>query len=213
MKLSDLAIITESFDRVGKRWLNEEELKKFATNTLEHEALNLKERTKLYQEKEIDEKDINVFDFYSDGYRTGVFIYLSDDNTLTAGYDTNNQPVKAKQLYKKEKGELLYDDDGNAIPTGRILMRFKSRRGGMGVFISNSLFEEIEKDKYYVFVGSLQTQYKNLDTNKYVKNRTEDGNYSDPSFTLNIWQLASIVKKGQSIAIVMPKANFEQQKG
>jgi len=212
MELKDLAILTESFARVGKRYLNTEELSKFIMDTLQHEALNLKERTKLYEKEEIIENEINTFDFFNDGYRYGVFIHLTDDNTLTAGYDDDNEPVKAKELFKKDRdGEFMYDDDGDKISTKRALMRFKSRMGSMGIFISLSMFKELEKDHYYVFVGSLQTQWKDLDSNKYVKEKEDGIKYSDPTFTLNIWQFGEIVKKGQKLAISMPEVNFKRE--
>lgn len=212
--VDDLSLLTEAFKRVGKRTLDKDDLKEYIENVLKHEALNLRERSQMFKDKEIKENAINDFDFYNDGYRYGVFILLSDENVIKIkDKDDDDKLVDAKRLYKRQKdGEYATDDNGELIPTKRIMMRMKSRLGGMMTFIGESKFDMMEQDHYYCFVGGMQIQWKDLDTNKYIKEKKKDGNYSDlPSYTMNVWQVGHIVKKGTKIVIEMNKCNFETE--
>ena len=221
----DLSLISSSLKRVGKNELPVEELKDFVMETLKYESMMLSEREAMVTEGELKESEINNFDFYTNEHQTGVLIQLTEEHMYSVSIK-DGKPVYARTLFKKDKdGEFLEDEDGNKIPTGRVFMRLKSRRGGMGLFISTPKFEELDKEGYVVLVGKLQTQYKNLTTNKYrtesqmnveISYAEEHGlildDYSEfPSFSHNVWQIGKIKQKGKTISLDLPDCNWKQE--
>lgn len=221
----DLTLISNSLERVGKNELPVEELKEFVMETLKYETYMLAEREKMVVDNEIKESEINDFNFYTNDHQTGVLIQLTEKHMYSVSIK-DGKPVYARTLFKKGKdGRFLLDEEGNKIPTGRVFMRLKSRRGGMGLFISTPKFEELDKNGYVVLVGKLQTQYKNLTTDKYrTKNQMETevlyaeehdlipDDYSEfPSFSHNVWQIGKIKQKGKSIMLDLPDCNWKME--
>ena len=222
----NLNLMRESIKRAGNKTLTEEELKVFILETIQHESKNLRERIKKAEEGEIKEGEINDFPFYTDGVRVGVLIEMSDENVLpaTSKLDEDGEPTLFMPLYKKNKdGEYIYDDNGNAISTGRILMRIKTRNGNMGLFVGETKFEEFVEDKFFVLIGTLKTQYKNLNTNKYVSESQmlkqidyakENGLLPDEysafkTYSLNVFQIGEVIQSGKNIKVKMPKCNWK----
>ena len=221
----DLGLISNSLKRVGRNELTVEELKEFVMEVLKYETHMLAEREKMVSEGGIIESEINIFDFYTNNHQTGVLIRLNEENMYSVSIK-NGKPVYAKKLFKRGKDrEFLEDEEGNKIPTGRVFMRLKTRRGGMGLFISTPKFEELDKDGYVVLVGKLQTQFKNLTTDKYrsQKQMEQEIKYAEehdlipdeyteyPSFSHNVWQIAKIQQKGKNISMDLPDCNWKKE--
>jgi hypothetical protein len=175
-----LDLLNQSLDRVGKREMEKDDLLEFAEDTLSHETQKIKERTKMYQDGEIKENEINQFGFYNDGYHYGVFIKLVDDNI----YKIDGDDVM--QLPKKKDGELERDDNGDIIYTDRCLMRLKTRAGAMSVFLGIDKVQAIsneEKTNHFVLVGGIsESEYKGR-----------------KQYTLNCWQIVSVRQRGKTI--------------
>lgn len=210
-----LEILNKSLDLVGKRELSETQLEEFIKKTLKYEVKEFTNRRAMFENKEIEnEIDINNFPFYTDGYRVGVFIELSEDNIFTLRDDEGND-IQVRKLYKKDKdGEYVRDKDGELVATERCLMRIKARRGFMGVFIGLGKVEAMDEDHYYVLVGGLTTQWKVANTEVEFHKKKEAGvEYTDfPSFTLNVWQIGEIRKtKGGKLKILLPECNWKQE--
>jgi hypothetical protein len=220
----DLGLISNSLKRVGRNELTVEELKEFVMETLKYESHMLKTREQMLSDKEIIESKINEFDFYTDDHRTGVLIQLKEEHMYSVSIK-DGKPVFAKALFKKKDGNFVVDDDGNKVPTGRVFMRLKTRRGGMALFISTPKFDAMDQDGYVVLIGKLQEQYKNLTTDKYLSkvNMEKEITYSEehdlvpdnyteaPSFSLNLWQIAKISQKGKSISLDLPDCNWKKE--
>lgn len=207
----DLSLLSESFKRVGKRLLEKDELKQFVLNTLQHEIANLKERTVQFNNKQIKEIEINEFEFFNDGYRYGIIIHMIDDNIYNASRKKDGTPVQVKRLYKYGKDGKHLIVNGKKVPTKRLLMRIKSRRGSMGLFIGQNKVNYIDKDKHYVLIGGLQTQWKNKETGNY-EDKKKGQEYEDrPNLTLNVWQIANFEKKGKGITLDIPDLNWEKE--
>lgn len=220
----DLSLLSESFERVGKRKLDKKDLKEFALNTIHFEISNLKERIKMYKDDEIKEFEINEFPFYSDGYRYGIVIQMIDDNIYPASYKKgkdgkytynekgNRIPIHIKRMYKKGKDGNYLSVNGKKVPTKRLLMRIKSRRGACALFIGESKGKYIEKEHHYVLIGGLSTQYKNKDTGLFEAKKEDSNEYEDrPSYTLNVWQIVGIEKKGKKLSLDLPDINWEDE--
>jgi len=214
-----LAILNQSLELVGKRELGADELRKFILDTLRHDVKEITIRTQMFKNKELDnEREINNFGFYEDGYRSGIFIQLKDENIFTLKDDDGND-IQVKQLYKKDgNGDYVFDNNGEMIPTGRCYMRIKARTGFMSVFIGLSKADALDTDKYYVLVGGLSTQYSvanpisDENHDKYHKKKVAGIEYTDfPSYTLNMWQLGEIKKlKGGKVKILLPDCNWKE---
>jgi hypothetical protein len=211
-----LAILNQSLELVGKRELGAEELKKFVQETLRHDVKEITLRTAMFNNKELEnEREVNNFPFYGDGYRSGIFIQLKDDNIFTLRDDDGND-IQVKQLFKKDKnGDYVLDNNGEMTPTGRCYMRLKARTGFMSVFIGLSKAEALDENKYYVLVGGISTQWKvaNTDEDTYHKKKETGLEYTDfPSYTLNVWQIGEIKKvKGGKVKILLPDCNWKQE--
>ena len=211
-----LQILNNNLELVGKRELPKDKLEEFINQTLRHDVNESKIRREMFNNKELEnEVDINNFPFYTDGYRTGIFIKLIQDNIFTMRDDEGNE-IQVRQLYKKDRStkEYIYDAEGELIPTGRCLMRIKGRRGFMGVFIGLSKAEAINEGSFYVFVGGLTTQYKVANSDDEYHKKKEDGvEYTDfPSFTINVWQIGEIKKtKGGKLRILLPDCNWDKK--
>ena len=215
MSEEDLQILNQNLDLVGNRELPKEQLEEFIRQTLRHDVKESTLRRKMFDDKELEhEMDINNFPFYTDGYRTGIFIKLVPDNIWIQRDDEGNE-IQVRQLYKKKDGEYIYDDEGEMIPTDRCLMRIKGRRGFMGVFIGLKKVNAINEGNFYVFVGDLTTQYKVANSENDYHKKKEDGvEYTDiPSFTVNVWQIGELKKtKGGKLKVILPDCNWEEKK-
>jgi hypothetical protein len=211
-----LKILNDSLEMVGKRELDVEPLREFVLNVLQHDVKEIIIRGEMFRNKELEnEAQINNFPFFTDGYRTGVFIQLKEENIFTLKDDGGND-IQVKQLYKKNKnGDYVLGNDGELTPTGRCYMRLKSRCGFMSVFIGLSKAEALDEGKFYVLVGGLSTQYKvaNTDEQTYHKKKEEGVEYTDfPSHTLNVWQIGEVVRtKSGKIKILLPECNWKQE--
>ena len=210
-----LQILNNNLDLVGNRELPKEQLEEFIRQTLQHDVKESTIRREMFNNKELDnEIDINNFPFFTDGYRTGVFVKLVPDNIWVQRDDDGNE-IQVRQLYKKKDDEYVLDDNGEKIATDRCLMRIKGRRGFMGIFIGLSKVEAINEESFCVFVGGLTTQYKVANTeNDYHKKKEEGVEYTDfPSFTLNVWQIGELKKtKGGKLRVLLPDCNWEKKK-
>jgi len=210
-----ITLLNQSLDLVGKRDLPKEQLEEFILKTLEHETKEITIRKEMFKNEELEnELDINNFPFFTDGYRTGIFIVLKEDN-IYKFRDKNGDEIQVMQLYKKDKDkQYVRDNDGELVSTGRCLMRIKARRGFMGVFIGLSKVQAIDEDNFYVLVGGLSTQYKvdNAD-DEYHKKKQEGVEYTDfPSYTINVWQVGEVKRtKGGKIKIVLPDCNWKEE--
>jgi hypothetical protein len=216
-----LNLMRESIKRAGNRLLTEEELREFILATVNYESEKIKERMALYEAGDIKENEINEFEFYTDGKRHGIFIETVDENILPASkneVDEDGDPLLFMILYKKDKYGNKTDE-----PTGRILMRIKSRLGSMGIFIGQSKFEELIEDKFFVLVGNIKKQFMNNTTQKWESESqrqknlkyAEDNNlipddYSlFPSYSLNVVQLGEVLQSGKNLKVRMPKCNWK----
>ena len=214
-----LKILNASLDLVGKRELDADGLREFVENTLRHDVKEITLRTEMFKNKELEnEIEINHFPFHSDGYRTGVFIQLKEENIFTLKDDDGND-IQVKQLYKKDQqGDYALDNNGEMISTGRCFMRIKARTGFMSLFIGLSKADAIDMEKFYVLVGGLTTQWTvanpidNDNANKYHKKKVKDVEYTDyPSYTLNVWQIGEVKRtKGGKMKILLPDCNWKQ---
>ena len=214
-----LTLLTQSLDLVGKRELAPKQLEEFISKVLKHEVKEVVIRREMFNNNELEnEVDINNFPFYTDGYRTGIFIELNDDNIFIFR-DKDENEIQVMQLYKKDKDkQYIRDNAGELVPTGRCLMRIKARRGFMGFFIGLSKVEALDEKHYYVLVGGLTTQYKvansDEDPQNYHRKKEEGVLYTDfPSFTLNVWQIGEINRtKGGKVKIKLPECNWKEDK-
>ena len=211
-----LTILNQSLDLVGKRELPKKQLSEFIKKTLQHEVKEIAVRREMFNNKELkNEIEINNFPFYTDGYRTGVFIELNDENIFTLRDDENNE-IQVRQLYKKDKNGEYIKEDGKKVPTGRCLMRIKARRGFMSFFLGLSKVEAMDEEHYYVLVGGLTTKWKvansDDDAKNYHKKKETGIEYNDfPSFTLNAWQIGEVIRtKGGKIKIITPDCNWKE---
>lgn len=193
----NLEIFDEALERVGKREMKESDLLEFVKELLVHETTNLRERLKEFNDEKIEEKDINIFDFYSDGYHFGVLAHFNNDNLLTLEREKQDDgsviEVKAK----------FVDEDGKRV---RLVLR--SRKGLMTIFTStvwfNTINELMDTSEHFVLVGGLTTKYKNSRTQEWEKVKSKDEEYFDmENYTFNIWQVVQLVKKGKSIDLVI----------
>ena len=214
-----LSLLTQSLDLVGKRELAPKQLEEFVSKVLKHEVKEVVIRREMFNNNELEnEVDINNFPFYTDGYRTGIFIELNDDNIFLFR-DKDGNEIQVMQLYQKDKDKQFIRDinTGELVPTGRCLMRIKARRGFMGFFIGLSKVEAIDEKHYYVFVGNLTTQYKvansDEDPSNYHRKKEEGVLYTDfPSFTLNVWQIGEINRtKSGKVKIKLPECNWKEE--
>lgn len=205
-----LNLLNESLDRVGKRQMEAGDLKKFVIETLKHETKMLQERKKEYDNEEISENEINNFEFYNDGYHTGIYIKLKDENIYSLGKDKDGEDIQVIQMVKKDPKtkEAILDENGDEILTNRCRMKIKSRLGGVGIFLGKNKLESLESgdNKHYVLVGGMTIT--NIVANPKSQNREdmyhkvkEEGiKYSGRTFTFNLWQIAEIFKKGKNLA-------------
>lgn len=214
-----LKILNDSMDLVGNRELDEADLRKFISNTLQHDVKEITIRREMFKNKELDnEAQINNFPFFTDSYRSGVFIQFKEDNIFTLKDDDDND-IQVKQLFKKKDKEYVLDDNGEKISTGRCYMRLKARTGFMSVFIGLSKTEVIDMGKFYVLVGGMSTQYSvsnpisDNDSDKYHKKKQADVEYSDYiSYTLNVWQIGEVMRtKGGKLKILLPECNWKEE--
>lgn len=183
--------IDQALERVGRRELSDEDLTKFAIETLEYEAEKIEERTEMFENEEIEEKDINNFDFYSDGYRFGIHAVVNNENLLTLDRE------------KTESG-LLEEVKVKFVDEEQTRVRFVliTRRGYVTVFTTVAWFDAmndlLEKSQRFVFSGGLTVQYKNKRTQKFEKDMREGEEYYDLlNFTFNLWQMVQIYRKGK----------------
>jgi len=210
-----LDILNRNLDLVGNIELPKKQLEEFIDQTLKHDVRETMIRREMFNNKELEhEMEINNFPFYTDGYRTGIFVNLIPDN-IWIQRDEDGNDIQVRQLYKKTKdGEYVYDEDGNKVATERCLMRIKGRRGFMGTFIGLNKVEAINEGGFYVFVGGLTTQYKVANSDdEYHKKKEEGVEYTDfPSFTINVWQLGEVKKtKGGKLRILLPDCNWKKK--
>jgi len=211
-----LSILNQSLDLVGKRELAQEQLQEFIRKTLEHEVKELTFRRESFNKKELEnETKINDFEFYSDGYRVGVFIELKEDNILPFK-DEDGNDIQVMQLFKKNKDkEFVLDENEKKIPTGRCIMKIKTRKGYMSIFIGLKKVEAIDQEHFYVLVGGMSTKWKVANSEEYEKHskKKEGVEYTDyPEYTLNAWQLGEIAKtKGGKLKIITPDVNWKKE--
>ncbi len=211
-----LAILNQNLDLVGNRELATKPLEDFILQVLNHEVKEAVNRREMFNNKELEnEADINNFPFYTDGYRVGVFIKLSEENIFLFR-DKEGNEIQVMQLYKKDKDkQFIRDEDGELVPTGRCLMRLKGRRGFMGIFIGLSKVKSMDENLFFVLVGGLTTQWKVANTEEeiYHKKKEKELEYTDfPSFTLNVWQLGEVKKtKSGKIKILLPECNWKEE--
>jgi len=210
-----LSILNQSLDLVGKRELAEDQLQEFITKTLKHEVKEFTSRRDMFNKKELEnEAQINDFEFYSDGYRVGVFIELKEDNIIPFK-DENGDDIQVMQLFKKKDKEFVLDEDGKKIPTGRCIMKIKTRKGYMSIFIGLRKVEAIDQEHFYVLVGGMSTKWKVANSEEYEKHtkKKEGVEYTDyPEYTLNAWQFGEIAKtKGGKLKIMTPDVNWKQE--
>lgn len=202
----DLDIIKRSLKRVGKQELVEAELFKFAKETLIHEQEKTVSQEALYEEKEIEENEINQFAFHDDGYRTGILAEFSEKNLLTISRDKDEFGVITE--YKAQP----IGEDGT-----RIRLVLITRRGYMTIFTSSSWLETINeaaeknKSENFILVGSLKTKYKNKRTQQYDSFKQENEEYHlIENYTFNLWQLIQIIKKGKSAFLKIIEKPIEE---
>lgn len=211
-----LSILNQSLDLVGKRELAKEQLQEFIKKTLEHEVKEFAIRKAMFENKELEtEAEINKFPFYTDGYRVGIFIQLTEDNILPFR-DENNNEIQVLQLFKKDgEGEYTTDEDGEKIPTGRCVMKIKARQGFMSIFIGLAKVEALDQEHYYVLIGGLSTKWRvaNSDDFETHKKREDGVEYTDfPEYTLNTWQLGEIARtKSGKLKIITPDVNWKKE--
>ena len=211
-----LSILNQSLDLVGKRELPKEELQEFIKKTLQHEVKEFTVRKTMFNNKELEtELEINNYPFYTDGYRIGVFIELTEDNILLYK-DKDGNDIQVMQLFKKDKdGEYTTDKDGEYIPTGRCVMKIKARRGYMSIFIGLEKVEAMDEEHFYVLVGGLTTKWRVANSEDFEthKKKEEGVEYTDfPEYTLNAWQLGEIAKiKSGKLKIILPDINWKEK--
>jgi len=198
-----LEVLKGAYERVGKTELPEDELIEFIMETINHETQIITEREEMFQKKEIAENQINLFDYHTDGYRSGIFAQFSkenlfefvpkdeDGNVIEGGERTQAKPI---------------DDDKT-----RYLIRLRTRTGFMGIFLGVEKLQELakylktEEGFMVILVGGMSRQFKNLTTGEYDKTREEGENYSEIiSYTLNLWQFGVLEVKGKQLQIVIP---------
>ncbi len=208
----NLDLLNESLERVGKRELTKEDLQKFVIETLKHEINTLNERKKAYENGEIEEIEINDFPFYTDGYRSGILIKITDENIIPFRNEDGDE-IQVLVLYKKDKdGQYQRDKNGNLIATDRCLMRLKTRKGFMSVFIGRSKVEELSEGEFYVLVGGLSEQWKVANSEEYHRRKQDGVEYLErPYYTLNVWQIAHITKSGNKVKINLPEVNWKTE--
>ncbi len=192
----DLEMFDEALERVGKREMSEDGLMAFVKELLTHETTNLKERVEMFDKEEIEEKEINQFDFYSDGYHFGILAHFNNDNLLTLEREKqdNGDSIEVKAKY--------VDQDGKRV---RLVLR--SRKGLVTIFTSTVWFmklnELMETSEHFVLVGGLQTKFKNSRTQEWEKVKQENEEYYEmENYTFNLWQLVHLIKKGKTIDLV-----------
>lgn len=190
LKNLDLKIIKEAIERVGKRELKEEPLLLFAKECVLHELAGLNHRTLMWENDEIDEDEINNFDFYEEkGYRYGILHEFNEENLLTLEREKDEETgeiVETKAKVVDEAGKLV-----------RIVLI--TRAGWVTVFLSTNWFNTIndasDKSDTFIFVGGLVTKYKNLTTGDYDKVKDADDEYAEfKNYTFNLWQLVQLIK-------------------
>lgn len=193
----DIGIIEDALDRVGKRELPEEELLEFAKECLLYEKKMLNKRTKMFSDDEIEEKEINQFDFHNDdGYRYGVWVKFNNDSLLTLERekddDGNIIEIKAKPV----------DVDGK-----RIRLVIGTRKGLMTVFLGMDWFDIIndllDKSEDFVLVGGLTIKWKNRRTQEWTETKEEKEEYYErEGYTYNLWQFVQIIKTGKGVKLI-----------
>ncbi len=170
----------------------------------------------MFNKKELEtEMEINNFPFYTDGYRSGVFIELKEDNILPFK-DEDGKDIQVMQLFKKDReGDYALNENGKKIATDRCVMKLKTRKGYMSVFIGLSKVEAIEQEHFYVLVGGISTKWRVANSEEFEthKKKEEGVEYTDyPQYTLNAWQLGEIAKtKGGKLKIITPDINSKEE--
>ena len=200
LKNLDLSVIKEAIERVGKRELKEEALLLFAKEAVIYELAGLNQRTLMWENDEIDEDQINNFDFYNEkGYRYGILQEFNEENLLTLEREKDEETDEITEIKAKLVGE-----NGKLV---RIVL--VTRAGWVTMFLStnwfNTINEAADKSDTFVFIGGLVTKYKNLTTGNYDRVKDEDDEYAEfKNFTFNLWQLVQIIKnKDGSAELVM----------
>jgi len=205
----DLNIVKEALERVGKRELKEEALLLFAKETVLHELTGLNHRTILWENDEIDEEEINNFDFYNEKvYRYGILHEFNEENLVTLEREKDEETGEITETKAK-----LVDEAGKLV---RIVLI--TRLGWVTMFLSTNWFNTInevsDKSDNFIFVGGLSTKYKNISAGTYDKVKNEDDEYSEfANYTFNIWQLVQLIqnKDGSAELIMIEKQEEEEE--
>lgn len=208
IKNVDLSVIKEAIERVGKRELKEEALLLFAKEAVIYELAGLSNRTLMWENEEIDESEINDFDFYNEkGYRFGILQEFNEENLLTLEREKDEETDEITEVKAKMVGE-----NGKLV---RIVLI--TRAGWVTMFLSTNWFNTIndatDKSDTFVFIGGLVTKYKNLTTGNYDRVKDEDDEYAEfKNFTFNLWQLVQVIKnKDGSAELVMIEKEEEEE--
>lgn len=188
----DLSLIKDALERVGKRELPTGELLKFCKEAFLYDKAKITERLAMFENEEIEEKEINKFEFHSDGYRTAIYVEFNEDNLLILGRNEDGEEINIMPI----------DDEGT-----RFRLVIRTRRGNVTIFLGlgwvNTLVEAAEKTPRLILSGGLQTKWKNVRTQLYDKVKDEDEEYYDfPNFTFNIWQATQIIRKGKNMELI-----------
>jgi len=196
----DLSKFDETIAKAGVVELKEDDLMEFAANTLMYE-MNLEDK------EELDDDMKRKLEFYNNGKQYGLYIKLNEDNLMVLETEDDDEGNKIKIRAKLVKGE------GDQ----RIRLVIRTRRSWVGCFLGIRYFtllnELSDSSESFIWVGGLQTQYKNLRSQEYEKDSEldPDERYSDfPTFTFNLWQIVHITKKGKSLDLIYhPKPEIE----
>lgn len=180
IKKIELDKFDEDISKVGHNELPEDEVEQFAYDTLIHEQ-------NITNNEELEDKEKMKEPFYTkEGMKqVGIYVQLIDDNIRILEWE-DNEAVKVKRV-KNQKDRL------------RLVIR--TRKGWVSLFLGVRHFDMLnelnEKSGAFVFVGGLQTQYRNKRTKEYEKIKEKDEEYDFESYTFNLWQLVHITQKGK----------------
>lgn len=198
-----LETLKGAYDRVGKTELPEAELIEFIMETINYETQIITEREEMFQKKEIAENQINLFDYFNDGYRSGIFAQFSKENLFEfVPKDEDGNVIEGGEVIQAKP----IDDDRT-----RFLIRLRTRTGFMGIFLGVEKLQELsrylktEEGFIVVLVGGITKQFKNLTTGNYDKTVIEGEDYSEfINYTLNLWQFGVLELKGKQLQIIIP---------